>query len=297
MKKWVAMVVGIVLVAGFVVGVVPVAAEGEPVLGDLNGDGRVNSQDLVIMKRIILGIDGGGDEASVVPSEIPSEVPIVFNNAEEVEAMTDEMLLALYAVDATVTVSGFHVPDDCGVPFKQGEYWLARSQTSASSRAEAESELEESFWTDCAYIGETEYYYVFRQEVTGDTGDSYAHRFIIYKDGVKHCEFNGQTGLYLKIRALDKQSVLDLLDIEVFFDHVQWSSAHVLYREMEENDDGYVYTYYTVYTVFGDWGLYDTAMLIKGEIRISKTTGEHSHLRGFLNPLKEVTIPGTYHPY
>jgi hypothetical protein len=88
---------------------------------------------------------------------------------------------------------------------------------------------------------------------------------------------------------LNREPVIGLLDLDVFFMHYSWSSAKVIYRELNETDDEYIYIYYTASITRGDWNLNDMAVLQKTELRVNKATGEYTDLKS-LPPSRRLVL-------
>lgn len=239
---------------------------------------------------------------------------ILFKSAREVEAMSDAQLLEFAAGRYTATIPGFYEKSDLGVPLKDGETWGAISPSSANSVEEAIGQIKEfgflrdAVSCDIAYIGETEYYYSFRithtSDVLGSEPDkrelvTYTERYLVYKEKIKFYSHNVNTGWTIRFRVLDSKTVRELLDLEVSLDF-NCGRSPSLYRDFEETNSEYVYTYYSVCTVGGDWGMSDTAVLEKTVTRVNKKTGEYRMDGGVIDrdrqTIKQVEIPGTYHP-
>ena len=224
----------------------------------------------------------------------------IYSDVLEIENMTDERLIEEAYGGTKVSVPDFYLPDDFGVEFEYGEYWPHVWLNSVSTADEAEEEAElfvlaqtpASYTID--YIGENEYYYQFKVKYSYQNPRpvTFIARIIVYKLSARYLTFDSQNGYYSEIRALDRNSVFELLDLETFLYHNPWRSARVIYRDLNETSGEYVYTYYRTSITRGDLGSPDVAHLEKVEIKINKITGE-----GILNPesqtLKTVVIPNT----
>jgi len=228
-----------------------------------------------------------------------------YSNAEEVEAMTDQQLINEVKQTDKFRVPGFCEPDDFGVPLASGEIWQDVFTSSASTVNEARdiavsfAAAQHPLWYTLDYIGENNYYYEFRLVYNGTYLPDlfYTNRLVMYKTSAKYCTFDSHSGYNLQIRALDSRSVLDILDLEAYFLNCLWASQSIIYREFKDTGSEYVYTYYNAYVCGGDWNMYDSAVLSKTEIRVDKTTGEYRYpYGGKSQKLREVIIPGTYHP-
>lgn len=264
-------------------------------LADVNGDNEITVQDARLILQMVVGNIDTGD--SLIKSAL-------FNSAEEVENMTDKQLLELATRIYRLDIPGFYAWEDLGVPFAENECWCGSLPTSASSVTEAINKIEEFFIANSAarhtikYLGENKYYYLFRITSPGTNPNTYSFRYLVYKDSVKCYSYNSDTGKDdVKFNALDKQSVLELLDLEVSLSYVLWYSQ-VVYRDFEETDNEYIYTLYMIGGSGGDYGMIGSVTLEKTVIRIDKHTGRYITSWGYQSTkkLKEVTIPGTYRP-
>jgi len=216
-----------------------------------------------------------------------------------VENMTDEQLIEEVHKNGKFAVPGFNVPVDFGVGLQGKEFWHHSSTKSVSTIEDARNEIKElaslqnPVTHTIDYIGENEFYYEFRLTYAreGDQ-DNIAMRSIVYKESARFCAFDNAIGYYSEIRALDGDSVLRLLDLDTFFQIINWESAKVIQRDFEETDSQYIYTYYRVLITFGDWGLNDSAVAEKIKYAVDKTTGA---ITGYGNStvLKTVEITGT----
>ena len=245
-----------------------------------------------------------------IPQSPPN--PFQFTNAKQVESMTDAQLLAFATKSYQFIIPGFYERKLFGIPLKTDEDWGAISLSSASSVAQATNQIKDfGFVRDAVthnieFIGEDKYYYSFRitwsnlcwidqnkQELI-----SYTNRYLAYKENAMSLSFNDQTGLDIKFNLLDRQSMSDLLDLEPASRSNQMYGANLLYRTLEETANEYVYTYYHMGHTGGDWGMSDVTTLEKTTVKVDKTTGKYTSDWGYKSTvtLKQVTIPGTYHP-
>lgn len=222
----------------------------------------------------------------------------VYNSAAEVENMSDKQLLEEVYLENKFYISDFYKPDDFGVKLKENEWWHQLQLNSVDTVEEARNEVDSfalmqnpaSYTID--YIGENEYYYQFSLTYSAvNVPVTYIFRVIVYKESAKYCTFNSQDGYYYEIRALNKKAVLELCDLNTFFSVASLYSERVLYREISETEDEYIYTLYAAYIIGGDWGIDDTACLVKGGYKIDKISGEITRLES--QTLKEVVIFGT----
>ena len=219
------------------------------------------------------------------PVDYTPPAPYVYNSAEEVESMTDEQLIK-HISRKNEGFYGLGVPDNLGVDFEPEEYW-SLTFLSASSAEEAREILIETrkSQTIClTYIGENDYYYSFQYKQSymdnlyGEMQlSSRTERFIVYKESVMFFIYNSQHDRGAIICALDKDSVLAIMDTRMFSSYNAMGGVSVIYREIEEFEDEYVYTYYWTDVNYGDWGwsdIYGFVTLNKNEVVISKVTGE-----------------------
>ena len=313
LKKISALVLAFILLFGTILST---SAADNTIYGDINGDKVVNSLDVLIGLKKVLGVDTSNGSSTLTMNDVYHTLLLasggviksdLFSSAKEVESMSDERLLELFASDNYLNIPNFYVPDNFGVPFIDGEQWGGSiSSSSAKSATQAVSQIEEFGFVkssdsyDIEYIGENQYYYSFRitcSHIDNETMEPFAHiyRYFVYKESAKYITFNNQTGYYFEIRALDKKSVLDLLDFEAYL----WfrSGTSIIYRDFEETATEYIYTFYTINRIWGDWGMSDTAILGKSIRRVDKKTGKYLTHHGSTQTLKQVTIPGTYHTY
>jgi len=231
---------------------------------------------------------GGGMNEGLIP--IPAPVPenpyngndeyVLYKSADEVESITDEQLIKEVSGRPKFLLSSFYNPDEFNLLMAEGETWHEIMLNSASTVDDA-TKIVKSFALmqtplsyNISYIGENNYLYAFRLAYKASSNQlTYKLRIVVYKDKAKFCSFNPNYGYNLVIRALDKKSVTELLDLEVYFQHYRFLTSKVLYTEIKETGNEYIYVYYTAYNNMGDWFVKDRATLTKTEIRISKTDG------------------------
>jgi hypothetical protein len=264
---------------------------------------------LALVVVILLSVHKGNSAAyaqEVIPGKKvfkminPETAAPAFKSAAEIENMTDEQLIKEVNKGNRFDVADFRLPDDFGVSLQDNESWQHAKLNSVSSITDAEKEAK-SFASaqntggyTADYIGENDYYYEYRLKYTGDhdTENLISTRIIVYKESAMFCAFNNKTGYYSEIRALDGDSVLYLLDLDVFFDVYNWDSARIIRREFNETASEYIYTYYRVSITSGDWELNDRAVLEKIKCGIDKTTGVKK-CHDDSTVLKTVEIRGT----
>ena len=235
---------------------------------------------------------------------------------DEIENITDEQLINLVYKEDKIAVADFYTPDDFGVALKEKEWWHEITLNPISTFADAEKEVTSFVFMQnpgshtIDYIGENDFYYEFRVEYINRSWEeylkyhgksleeyTYTSRIIVYKESVKYCAFNSQTGYYFEIRDLDKDSVKNLLDLDAFLCNHQFHSANIIYRDFVETDNEYIYTYYRTFITGNDWNVNCKAVLEKMETSVNKKTGEYIGLwkngPEKFQILKEVSIPGT----
>jgi hypothetical protein len=226
--------------------------------------------------------------------------------------MTDEQLITeAYKKDNKdkFAVADFYIPYDVDVISKEHEWWQDVTLDSVLTFEEAEEQImsfalkqrPESYTFE--YIGDNDYYYEFRlvytdrSYLTNELIYNIVHA-IVYKESAKYITFNNQDGYYAEIRDLNRDSVKDLLDLMLFDSYLKWYGSRIIYRELAETDASYIYTYYGTYRITGDWGVNNSVVLEKAEIKVNKKNGTYdigwrSPDTGKVQKLKEVVIPGT----
>ena len=241
----------------------------------------------VVMALLVnKGVNAQSDREIVPGKQVSGNVTAktirpAFTNERDVERMTDARLIREARGDNKFDVADFRTPDDFGVALENLEYWHQIRTNSVSSVADAEKEVKSVFLKQNAddyktdFIGENDYYYQFRLRYTGEPDETHTMflRIIVYKTSARFCSFNSKTGYYSEIRFLDRNSVLYLMDLEVFFDIYNWNSARVLYRKFEETDKEYTHTYYRISITDGDWDVNDKAVLERIKCGVDKSGG------------------------
>ncbi len=234
-----------------------------------------------------------------------SEGLVLYKSAKEVESISDGRLINHYLQKDESVIPDFYEPDDFGVKPEQGETWHEISSNSVCTADAAKNEVNDFAFKQkpashtVDYIGENNYYYEFRLRYTlGKTPESavYTVRVIVYKDSAKYCGFSSQTGYFAEICALNRSSVLELLDLEVF---LHYGAGNTVYRELTETGGEYIYTLYRIGGGSGDWNVNDRVTLEKITLAVNKKTGAYKTMKsiGFnasqRQVLKDLEVPGT----
>jgi len=211
---------------------------------------------------------------------------------DEVENLSDETMIEIVKNPKKYAVDEYYAVDDFGVPLAEKEKWFFIRHTSASSVEEAEEaaayialaqESLSKYTTE--YIGENDYYYEVRLTYTEEraTMVTFIDRMIVFKESVLFCAF-GENGYYSEFRALDRETVFNILDLSTRFD------TGIIYKDFAETESEYVRTSYEIEIINGDWGLNDSARLRKTRVFVDKETGKKTY-EGRI--IKEIEIEGT----
>jgi len=150
------------------------------------------------------------------------------------------------------------------------------------------------------YIGDNDLYYEFRVErkINQEAAFIEKNRMIFFKDSVvtfgEGETYNRNSKNEFTTYSID-DAVFKKIDYDTvlsFFDGLNYlSPSNLLYRYMQETDKEINYIEYTTSLVGGDWGLNDTASLLKTTYSISKETGILSINKETLKD--NVEIPGS----
>jgi hypothetical protein len=182
-----------------------------------------------------------------------------------------------------------------GVPLLPGEMWHSWWIDSATSREHAEQLALGFREGDITFIGENDLYYSFRLVQSwvyacGTPGGEWVYRVIVYKEEAffrTFCNENGRSDIVYEIRDLSRESVLHLLNIEAFFGSDRLMGSQTIYRELQETDTHFVYTWYTITgsTAGNLQWISCGSDLLKNQMMIDKSTGrfvehEFSHFGG-----------------
>lgn len=120
---------------------------------------------------------------------------------------------------------------------------------------------------------ETEYYYVVYQEYISHrgTGDViFKNSYLYFKSSI--INIDNET---INTEILNNASkVKKLFNLYTYIKESDNASAKLLFPEITENTNEYIYTYYYFETSYGDWGLSDNIELYKSTISINKQSGK-----------------------
>ena len=120
---------------------------------------------------------------------------------------------------------------------------------------------------------ETEYYYVVYQEYISHrgTGDViFKNSYLYFKSSI--INIDNET---INTEILNNASkVKELFNLYTYIKESDNASAKLLFPEITENTNEYIYTYYYFETSYGDWGLSDNIELYKSTISINKQSGK-----------------------
>ena len=187
--------------------------------------------------------------------------------ASGTENMTNSQLIKEAKKTNKFPIKGFCIPDTFGVPMEPDEIWHMTWNGAASTTEEAETLVERiaidsggfatSYW-NTTYIGESEYYFQYRLEINatnyGGLSFSSLWRVVVYNASIFQPSFKENVGYEFNFVDLYATTVLDILDIYTFFHHVHMSGDRIIERKLTETETEYIYTYYTVGIIYGDWG-------------------------------------------
>ncbi len=198
---------------------------------------------------------------------------ITFKSAKAVENLTDEQIIEYYT-NYKFVIADYYSYKRLNIPYIEGEILGAISSISATSAEDAKRKIAEFGFLETAnsyditFLGEDKYFYEFR--ITFSYGEvTYIDRYLAYKEEAVHYSRSTSTGVYRKINMLDKDSVLNIIDLELK------RRGPIIFRQLEETETEYIYNYYALHYVRGDFDMYDTVSLIKSFIKIDKKTGEY----------------------
>jgi hypothetical protein len=209
----------------------------------------------------------------------------------DIENMTDNELKKEVQRKEKITVRDFYKPYNFGVEFIGDETFFYNQFNSVSTLEEAENESR--LWISkrnspyliykiekIMYIGENDYYYQYHFEYSNVNvrNSSNYIRCIIYKENAMHVVVDsGRNVIHSEIRALNYNSVKDLLDLENFYWNFWSSFSRIIWRDFSENENEFIYTCYHVNVIGGDWNIDDIAYLVKTIINVDKDTGEYKY--------------------
>gem|GEM_PF-4951750 len=241
--------------------------------------------------------------------------------AEEIENMSDEQLIAESKNQGKFADVEFNWFDDFGVPFiskdymahRDGktpavahEYFSSGGRKSAKSREEAEQKVVDlikqqnyKYYT-VEYLGENDYYYMFRSEYRRDCffQSLFIWRHYIIKEDIAYFTFlqGNSRPFYSEIRKLDAETVFNFLDLRL---RPEWEQSRsnpsipvrTIHRNFTETEDSFLYTQYIV-TIDSRNGHKQpvSAVLQKVVTTVCKTTGQYG---SETFDLKAADIPGT----
>jgi len=220
-----------------------------------------------------------------------------WDSVYDIENMTENELKEEVQRKGKIAVRDFYKPNDFGIKLKgngglggNNETWFFNQFNSVFTREEAEDELrlwikkrnlgyEVNKMEKMEYIGENDYYfqYHFEYSYLRAKNSSDYNRCIIYKESAKYVELpaNSRNINRSEIRALDYNSVRDLLDLDLWYFSYWTSFYRIIWRDFSEEENEFVYTYYRTGVLGGDWGIDDVAILRKTIIKVNKITGEY----------------------
>mgnify|MGYP004554398499 FL=1 len=120
---------------------------------------------------------------------------------------------------------------------------------------------------------ETEYYYVVYQEYISHrgTGDvTFKNSYLYFKSSI--INIDNET---INTEILSNASkVKELFNLYTYIKESDNASGKLLFPEITEEQNEYIYTYYYLDATYGDWGLSDSIELYKYTISINKQTGK-----------------------
>jgi hypothetical protein len=261
----------------------------------------------------------GGAALFVLSGGLQGNDPLDYSvdaRGQSIENMSDEELLAILAdmqkSNVVFDVDDFYSFDDFGAEPVSGEFWTKIDNTSAKTEEEAVKaagnyafQFSVAARDSVELLGENDYYYAFRfvwNPVLNDDDDANVdtERVIVFKESALafFMHENPQSPVetfYHKLGMLDRQSVKDLLDAQIYFDYY-WATPsrntlhRVIHRSLTESRDGFVYTFYLVQREA------QNVVLRKYYIEVDKNSGRFDLYSGWQNRytesiLKNVEIP------
>ena len=184
-----------------------------------------------------------------------------------IENMTGAQLLGIVYTQPRILIPDLNTPELFSIPFSQDyrEIWsdLTRSGGSFESKESAEDAVvaylqRQMSWGDnptysYEFIGENDYFYQFRGATRRTTiaGSGYrvwtsTQRFIAFKDSVVTLNPGARPlneGRFT-IHNTDAESVLNVLDLLLYFHYYRQSGVNKIHREFHEHEYYFQYVFY-----------------------------------------------------
>jgi len=203
----------------------------------------------------------------------------IWTSEEEVLNMSNKDLIKEVQRKGKICISDFYEPDIFGNELVKDEWWKEFQTKSVNNKNDAENEIISSYidrWSISSYrldfIGENEYYYQFQLEYSDSIKRTV--RCIVYNENIIFYTSYSQTGYFFEFRFINEITIKNLLDLQAFFDNNHRHSQRIIYRNVVETENNFIYNYYIVFVSSGDWNTDDEAVLEKREITVNKNTGE-----------------------
>ena len=210
-----------------------------------------------------------------------STKPLTTSAPEELLGLTNDDLVNL-------SLGSPKGPEDCAPLYEYRITNIARSALDANDAVVAAKERftnrgEFSFGynvaTDASVTLDSEFFYVVNvswDHFTDEKKFTYNGDAFCFKDEFVHLTIDESYHSSMAIK--DFSAMKTLLDLYEFQHNTTHGGWRLICSEIEEKEDEYLYSNYTVQTCYGDWGLRDRIDLVKGTYSISKEGGTVAYL-------------------
>lgn len=239
------------------------------------------------------------------------------SSKEDVEGISDETLvsIAVSNLKSEQNIADYNSPENFGVYFTEDESWrrgfincyegkidinnISINNDIYKDAIKYMSNLADDLDIDdfeIMYCGETDEYieYSFRYTEYKSlyVNDVYTthelprgHRIVFLKDEYK-CDYENRS-VFVILGDLSTDRVKRMIDLVLFLRNAN-NDEELIYRDVEETTESFVYTYYSYSVIHGDYGINDSVILNKSAIILDKKTHEYSFLDAIT--IKEVEV-------
>lgn len=222
---------------------------------------------------LLMALSGCSIRIGGLQPDASSEVSVKdISTRDELQNLTDDELV-------TLSLGSKKGTDSCAPLFG---YRISNLVRSASDEEDAKEACREKFtnadnkMTSASVVLDSELFYVLKVSWDYRYDDTEVRKYdgnvFCFKDEFTHLTIDERYKVSLSIKDFSlTQTLLDLFDYQYI---TEMGGVRILFSEMEEREDKYVYTNYRTKTCYGDWGVRDQIDLVKKMYWISKADGK-----------------------